>query len=355
MRDRRHLFVVAALLGVIALLGARLLTRIVTAVGEPPDALPATCGNGIADPPEQCDPPGSITCPPGSPAAAFLPCSGNCTCPTPTTTTTSTTTTTLPPLDHFECYEIKPGAFVNQSATVQDQFGTIIEMIRFPHRLCNPTSKNGGGGIAPPDHPAGDVVKAAPFPKNPHQTIQNQFGTTQVDVVRPDVRMVPPSKDGVPQIPPLDHFQCYKVKRSKGAPKFTKRTVTIANQFETNITVTVVKPVRLCAPANKNGEDPNAPTHPEHLLCYKTNGTPFGQSAHTIDNQFGFDDVTVIHRKELCLPSLKNPPTTTTTTTTHSTSSTTSTTTTTSSTTSTTKPYGSPSRAFLEEVPSLLE
>src|SRR5262249_54896169 len=30
---------------------------------------------------------------------------------TTTTTTTSTTTTTLPPLDHFQCYEIKPKAF----------------------------------------------------------------------------------------------------------------------------------------------------------------------------------------------------------------------------------------------------
>src|SRR5262249_32848003 len=49
----------------------------------------------------------------------------------------TTTTTTLPPLDHFECYELKPGAFVNLSATVQDQFGTMTEMIRFPHSLCN--------------------------------------------------------------------------------------------------------------------------------------------------------------------------------------------------------------------------
>jgi len=46
----------------------------------------------------------------------------------------------------------------------------------------------------------------------------------------------------------------------------------------------------------------------------------------------------VIKRKELCLPSLKNATTTTTT-----------------SSTTTTTHYGSPSRAFLEEVHSLLE
>src|SRR5262245_13269363 len=300
MRDRRNLFVVATLLAVIAVSGAGLLTRIVTAVGEPRTA--------SADPP-------------------------------------------LPPLDHFECYEIKPGFFVNTTATVQDQFGTMSEMIRFPHRLCNPTNKNNEGITDPADHLAGYVVNAPKFTKMTNQTIQNQFGTTLVDVVRPDLLMVPTAKDGVALTPPpVDHFQCYKVKRSKGSPKFTKRTASISNQFET-VTVTLVKPVRLCAPANKNHEDPTAPTHPEHLLCYKTKGTPFGQSTHTIDNQFGHDDVTMIKRKELCLPSLKHPQTTTTTTT----STTSTTTTSTSSTTSTTAPYGSPSRAFLEKVSSLLE
>jgi len=63
--------------------------------------VPGLCGNGLLDPGETCDPPGSITCPPGSPANAFLACNDDCTCPTiPTTTTTvvttSTTTTTTP-------------------------------------------------------------------------------------------------------------------------------------------------------------------------------------------------------------------------------------------------------------------
>src|SRR5262245_33794859 len=89
----------------------------------------SSCGNAILEPGEQCDPPGSVTCPPGSPAQAFSPCNADCTCPTAG-------------LDHFQCYEVKPAFFANQSVTVRDQFGTITEQVRYPHRLCNPTNKN---------------------------------------------------------------------------------------------------------------------------------------------------------------------------------------------------------------------
>ena len=146
------------------------------------------------------------------------------------------------------------------------------------------------------------------------------------------------------------------------------------------MTLTLTKPVLLCAPASKNNEDPTAPSHPDHLTCYKTQDGQFPQSTHTITNQFGLDEVTLIHRRELCVPSLKNPvddhdvhhhldddaaSTTTTTTTTSTTTSTTSTTTTstttssttttTTSTTTTTTQYGSPSRAFLVPTDSLLD
>jgi len=322
----------------------------------------SSCGNAILEPGEQCDPPGSITCPPGSPADAFLACSANCTCPV---------------LDHFQCYEVKPAFFSQVTVHVTDQFGTLTETLRYPHRLCAPANKNNEDPTAPshPNHLAGYRTKAVSgFTKRTGQTLVDQFGTQLLDVVRPDNLLVPTGKDGVMQQPGLDHFQCYKVKRSKGGPKFAKRTVTVSDQFE-SLTLTLVKPVLLCAPASKNNEDPTAPSHPDHLTCYKTQDGRFPQSTHTITNQFGLDEVTVIHRRELCVPSLKNPATTTTsttsttstptsttttsttTTTTSTTSSTTSssTTSTTTSTTTTTTVYGSPSRAFLVSTDSLLD
>jgi len=331
----------------------------------PPDgdalAQPASsCGNAIIEPGEQCDPPGSITCPPGSPAGAFQACTANCQCPP----------VTVPP-DHFQCYEIKPSFFASTSVTVQDQFGTLTEQLRFPHRLCNPTSKNGEGITDPTDHLLGYNIRGASFSKRTNQTVVDQFGTLLLDVTRPDFLLVPSSKDGVAQQPPLDHFQCYKVKRSRGGPKFTKRTVTISNQFEST-TLTLIKPSRLCAPASKNNEDPTAPSHPDHLTCYKARGGKFNGSVHTMNNQFGVDDVTVIHRRELCVPSLKNPSTTSTTSTTTTSTSTvtvttststtsstvtipTTTTTTSSTTTTSTTLYGSPNRAFIEPTRSLLD
>src|SRR5262249_30502262 len=119
--------------------------------------------------------------------------------------------------------------------------------------------------------------------------------------------LVPSAKSlsgpATPLTPPtIDHFQCYKVKRSLHAAKWVKRTATISDQFG-SATVKLVKPYLLCAPANKNGEDPTAPSHPVSLLCYKTAGTVFGTVEAHIANQLGPDDVTVIHRRELCLPS----------------------------------------------------
>src|SRR6185295_13155506 len=62
---------------------------------------PPVCGNGILEDGEQCDPPGTDTCPPDSPGGAFTTCLENCICANIVTTTTTTeepptaTTTTV--------------------------------------------------------------------------------------------------------------------------------------------------------------------------------------------------------------------------------------------------------------------
>jgi hypothetical protein len=162
-------------------------------------------------------------------------------------------------------------------------------------------------------HLTGYSLKAPKFAKVLNQVVRNQFGDQMVDIVRPDLFLTPTAKglQGPPpplQLPTIDHFACYKIRRSHGTARFTKLTVSIADQFEDLPALSVLKPVRLCAPANKNNEDPSAPSHPIHLMCYKAKSSaPFGDIVANVVNQFGPDQVRLIHRRELCLPSEVNP------------------------------------------------
>src|SRR5262245_20920716 len=176
-------------------------------------------------------------------------------------------------LDHFQCYEVKPGVFASTTVTVKDRFGTLAETLRFPHALCNPTNKNNEGIIDPTDHLVGYQTKTPKFIKQTGKPFVDQFGALTLDLIRPQFLLVPSGKDGVAQQPPLDHFQCYKVKPSKGAPKFVAKTATIQNQFEST-TVTLKKPYKVCVPAQKNNEPP--PSQSTSLVCYKTKGGKFG-------------------------------------------------------------------------------
>jgi hypothetical protein len=213
----------------------------------------------------------------------------------------------LPPFDHYQCYEVKPANTPSVTLNVQDRFNTLTESIRFPHRLCAPADKNGIPIIDPVQHLVGYVMTPPlGFTKRTNNKVANQFGRLVLDITRPSLFMVPSAKSLTDPPPPLtpptiDHFQCYKVKRSLHAAKWVKRTATISDQFGSAI-VKLAKPYLLCMPANKNGEDPTAPTHPVNLLCYKTAGSVFGTVQAHIANQFGPDLVSVIHRRELCVP-----------------------------------------------------
>jgi hypothetical protein len=228
------------------------------------------------------------------------------------------------PIDHYQCYEIRKAAF-GATVSVEDQFGPLTETLRPPLLLCAPADKNGEEIMDPVQHLAGYPVTGPPPRRCTDQTIVNQFGTLRLDVLHPKMLMVPSEKSNV-ALPPdtIDHFQCYTVKRSRKSPKFVPRTVTITTQFE-SVTLTVKRPKRLCAPANKNGEDPTAPFAPNHLLCYATKGPRLTGTGVPFSNQFGRQWAEVIARRELCVPSLKNPPSTTTSTTTTTTATTTTT------------------------------
>jgi hypothetical protein len=254
-------------------------------------------------------------------------------------------TTTIP--NNLQCYAIKPFAFTSiPSVSVVDQFGGSMVTLRRPDQLCVPADKNDEDPTAPadPDHLTRYKVVRGAEPKLEQQKIVNQFGTILLDVIRAMNVMVPSAKSLAAPAPPapvnpgVDHFQCYKVRVSTGASRFHKIVgVKVDDQFGTG-TFDLLEPMRLCAPADKNNENPGAEAHPDHLLCYKVKArAPFNTLRVWLSDQFGtLSDRRLIQRQEFCVPSLKNPLPTTTTSTTTSTTSSTTTSSTSSTTTSTT-------------------
>ncbi len=145
-------------------------------------------------------------------------------------------------------------------------------------------------------NPGGDfgdwISPACPQP-NPY--VQNAFGCPNqamdvaptspeginLDVVGYDLLVGPtptptlsatPTPTPTATIGPLDHFTCYKTGATSGSVKFTgipnPPGVSLVDAFAPE-TVEVKKPKFLCAPTDKNGEDPTAPAHPEHLVGYQ--------------------------------------------------------------------------------------
>jgi hypothetical protein len=142
-----------------------------------------------------------------------------------------------------------------------------------------------------------------------------------VDTIKPDRLLVPTAKstEGPVEEPNatqhnVDHYNCYTVKVSKGDPKFPKGLQAhVVDQFNQPKLYAIKKPTRLCAPTDKNGEDPGAKTHADHLLCYQAKPVK-GQPKHQkvlgvhLHNQFGVEQVNTIKEEELCAPSTKTLP-----------------------------------------------
>jgi hypothetical protein len=303
----------------------------------------SSCGNAFLEPPEECDPPGSISCPPGSPLGAFLACNVDCTCPalpstttttvtTTTVATTSTTTTTIAPcgvdldacLDDLTCYRTRkthgtPDFISVPGVSLVDQLEAVTATVVRQQDLCTPTDKNGEGVVDPVTHVVTYLVKRQ-SPKHIKRTairVTNQLGEIYVNTVKPDLLLVPSAKNlATPPSPPnptatnLDHYKCYRVRVTAGTPKFASGTlVQAADQFEGARLLSLRKPRHLCIPVDKNGEGIKNPQ--AHYLCY-TAKRAVTSPKHTrvsgihVNNQFGPLTLDTSKESEFCIPSTKS-------------------------------------------------
>jgi len=246
----------------------------------------------------------------------------------------------IPSIDHYVCYSVglakttpAQSKFVNPTGGVslQDQFGTIQQDLKGPRNLCTPVLKKNGNDVSvdPAIHHVQYAVKATktptPQPKflPVTRTFVEQFGTLRLTASKPDDLLTPTNKNvsttPPPSAPPntTNHFECYKAAVAKTIPPQPKFTpipgVPIQDQFGT-FTYDLKKVKRICAPVNKNNEDPSAVSDPGHLVClqaaYTKTPTPqpkFVGPVVAIRDQFGPRVLQVKKVKEICLPASKSP------------------------------------------------
>jgi hypothetical protein len=223
------------------------------------------------------------------------------------------------PVTHFSCYEVTHGGLKPKiPVTVVDRFGTYSPTLTEVHRICLPADKNGEDPTAPanPNHEAVyELTGGSPAVIATGLKVTNQFGTFTMDVRGLDRLLVPTSKKlTAPPGPPLPlnivrHYACHDISNISG-PDISKKAVTVVDQFATT-------PIpgfkskskwKLCVAADKNNEDPTAPTDNTALLCYFAAKTPpFGTVNLFLNNQFGpnqfADQPRATQFDDLCVPS----------------------------------------------------
>ena len=116
-----------------------------------------------------------------------------------------------------------------------------------------------------------------------------------------------------PVDPAVDHFQCYRIRRSRGTAKFAslRGVTTVADRFGA-ATVDVIKPTMLCAPANASDLAPGAEAHAACLACYKVKpvrGTPKFNvvTPAFVTDHLGSTTLDAIRPTELCVPAQRQP------------------------------------------------
>ena len=228
---------------------------------------------------------------------------------TPTPTATGTPTAPVAALDHFQCYESHAKNRLIPGVSLVDALGPSTVDLLQPHRFCAPADKNTENPTAKNHlvHLEGYRLKqtSAKLPRGLRATVENQFGTVDLKLVRPDYLLIPSAKGigGAPQplgLPAtVDHFKCYRVQG-----RHRESGLVVEDQFDRH-TVDVKRPQRLCLAADKNGEgfvDSTAV-----LLCYEVrlaSGSRFSAPGKIfVENQFDPNSYSLFRRTELCVPS----------------------------------------------------
>ncbi len=193
---------------------------------------------------------------------------------------------------HFACYRVDQETvpYIREIVYLEDQFGALEAELEWPWCFCNPTEKWHNEELAPvvsPDHHL--TVYSLAYDKEPKEwfvEISNQFGTQELILWGP-VALAAPTQKVEPWYhqPPvgLDHFLLYEVAEGP----FIDAVVRVNDEFGYE-EVTVSVPVYFANPVRKTHDnqvaaiiDPDA-----HMVVYSVDGGYLETEVQVV-NQFG--------------------------------------------------------------------
>lgn len=152
------------------------------------------------------------------------------------------------------------------------------------------------------------AVRRQPAPDVPALSLDDQFGDGTVSVHRLARLCNPADKNGEDPGAPTDpdHLMAFKIRRA--APRFEPRKVEVTNQLGT-VVVEVRRPTFLLVPTAKSESQPVPPPAPpgvDHFKCYKVKGGRGHPESLEVADQFGTLLVDVKRPRWLCNPADKN-------------------------------------------------
>lgn len=164
-------------------------------------------------------------------------------------------------------------------------------------------------GVLPLDHYACYSATFSDFSPRPVR-LENQFGRATARVDRPIRICAPAQKNAEPVRNRIAHLTCYSLTGVQG-PEQQSRSVTLTNQFGVlPAKVQVVPPESLCLPASKRlgtVTPPAVPRNLDHFVCYRIDPSRgFDRRKARVRDQFGSFTDAILAPKTLCVPTRKN-------------------------------------------------
>lgn len=213
----------------------------------------------------------------------------------------------LPPVrGGHKCYKAKGAKLDGVERDVVDAVAAATLVLGKTTGVCNDAARDGLAHADADAHATCYRAKAAKgSPKFGGATIEyiDQIGRRETTLKKLAEMCFPASVEGSPVSAIVDRYTCYKTKRVKGAPKFLRQSMSIADSLEDKDTE-FVKPDLFCLASTVDAVPPGSAD--DHLACYKARdakGEPkFVGTSVAASDELVAQTAALIKPSRVCLP-----------------------------------------------------